>query len=29
MSNPDLLGLFIGSPLAEAGDSPLPPQIIP
>ena len=26
--DPDLLGLFIGSPLAEAGDSPLPPQII-
>ena len=26
--DPELLGLFIGSPLAEAGDSPLPPQII-
>ena len=26
--DPDLLGLFVGSPLAEAGDDPLPPQII-
>lgn len=25
---PDLLGLFIGSPLHEPGSSPLPPQII-
>ena len=25
---PDLLGLFIGSALAESGGSPLPPQIL-
>lgn len=25
---PDLLGLFIGSPIHEPGSSPLPPQII-
>ena len=25
---PDLLGLFIGPPLAQPDDSPLPPQII-
>src|SRR5689334_16840902 len=25
---PDLLGLFVGSPLAEPDESPLPPQII-
>jgi len=27
-SEPDLLGLFIGPPLAEPASSPLPPQII-
>jgi predicted Zn-dependent protease with MMP-like domain len=26
--DPDLLGLFVGSALAEPGDYPLPPQII-
>lgn len=26
--DPDLLGLFVGSPLAEPDASPLPPQII-
>ena len=26
--DPDLLGLFLGSPLAEPDESPLPPQIV-
>lgn len=26
--DPDLLGLFVGAPLAEPEESPLPPQII-